>query len=214
MALALMLAFYGCKTDNQVPFIGSIDGPKAVSANDSADYACQAWDAEGKPMTYRWSSSHGAFDPDTGKTVRWFTPDSSDSATIYVTVTDAGGGATTDSLRLAILADTVGLVFWDATVKQGLYHSWQDTIRAGHTMFGKCWPDSGRGATYLAILDSVNFALWLAHQNPDYLFRQLAYECDTFSLEISQTGVYHIMMDNTRGLADYDYWLSVWEHSK
>jgi len=213
VAVAVVLLFgAGCqKHPNQAPVVTSIDGPRTVSARDSAAYACQAYDPEWRSqLEYQWSSNGGSIARETTNTVMWLTPTSSDTASVVVEVSDDSGATTRDSAVVVVLRDTVTFVpWWDGAVKQGGYVSWYDSIIAGDTVWG--WTGTAAdtfGDVYVMALDEENFIRWVEQGTPQVIVRQIAYLPDTFfSFRVNTTGRYRIVIDNTQGDADYDYWI-------
>jgi len=191
--------------------ISSVDGSRSVMARDSADYTCNASDPEWKQLSYSWSQEGGNLGWDWGDGVRWFAPESSGEGVIRVTVTDEDGLTASDSLTVIVRAETVGVLFWDAAVKAGGYHAWPDTVRAGYKLYGRCGCDTGD--IFLMVMDDTNFTKWAAGQTAVPLLQRMPYQedRDTFSVRIAAFGRYHVIMDNTQGAEDYNYYLNVWK---
>ena len=206
---ALLLAVARCPQPKEAPVISSIDGSRSVEARDSADYRCKATDPDWKRLSYDWSQEGGSLAWDWGESVRWYAPDFSGRGVIKVTVTDEDGLAATDSLSVTVRAETVGVLSWDAAIKAGGYWSWHDSIRAGYKLYGRCGSDTGD--IFLMVMDDSNFARWRAGEPAVPLLRRLPYIRDTFSLKISLLGLYHLVVDNTVGAEDYNYFLNVWK---
>ena len=210
-AAAWFLCVPGCgRQPDQAPVIASVDGPRAVSARDSAGYTCQASDPEGQSLQYSWSCSRGEIARESANTMVWRTPSASDTARIFVTVRD-DSGSVTDSARVRVMKDTaVFIQWWDGAVKAGEFTSWRDSVVAGDTIHG--WTGTVAdtfGNVYVMVLDESNFQRWVQHQTPQILLRRVAYRADTFSLGIGTTDRYRIVLDNTENETDYDYWMYV-----
>jgi hypothetical protein len=212
-AALLLLAVAGCPQPKEPPIISSIDGSRSVEARDSVDYTCNASDPDFKQLSYSWSQEGGSLGWDWGKDVRWFAPESSGQGAIRVTVTDEDGLSAVDSFTVTVRAETTGVLFWDAAVKARDFQSWTDTVRAGYKLYGYCWSDSGDIA--LTVMDDSNFTKWVAGQTAVPLLQRRPYKpysaSDTFSVRIGAFGLYHLIMDNTRGAEDCSYYLYVWK---
>lgn len=206
----LLLAVAGCPQPKEAPVISSIDGSRSVEARDSVDYTCYATDPDLKQLSYTWSQEGGSLGWDWGKSVRWFAPESSGKAAIRVTVTDEDDLTANETLRVTVRAETVDVLFWDAAVKAGEFDAWSDTVRAGYKLYGYCGSDTGD--IFLTVMDDANFAKWVAGQAAVSLLRRRPYDTrDAFSVQIGTLGLYHVVMDNTQGTEDYNYWLNVWK---
>jgi hypothetical protein len=208
-AVLLLLALAGCQQPKQAPVISAIDGSRSVRARDSVDYTCNARDPNLQQLSYSWSQEGGSLGWDWGKSVRWFAPESSGQGFIRVTVTNEDGLMASDSFSVTVRADTLGVLFWDAAVKAGEFAAWPDTIRAGYKLYGYCGSDTGN--IFLMVMDDSNFTKWIAGQPAKPLLQRLPYTRDTFSVGISAFGLYHLIMDNTQGAEDYNYYLYVWK---
>jgi hypothetical protein len=209
-AALLLLAVAGCPQPKDPPVISSIDGSRSVQARDSVEYTCNASDPDFRQLSYSWSQAGGRLGWDWGKDVRWFAPDSSGRGAIRVTITDEDGLSAVDSIMVTIRAETAGVLFWDAAVKAGDFQSWSDTVRAGYKLYGYCGSDTSN--TYLMVMDDTNFAKWVAGDPAVPLLQRLPYNTkDTFSVRISAFGLYHLIMDNTHGSKDCNYYLNVWK---
>ena len=209
-AAALVVLVTGCPQPKEAPVISSIDGSRSVEARDSVDYTCVASDPDWKQLSYLWSQEGGNLGWDWGKTVRWFAPESSGEGVVRVTVTDEDGLSASDSLTIAVRAETVGVLFWDAAVKESSYQAWSDTVRAGYKLYGYCGSDEGD--VFLMVMDDTNFTKWVGGQPATPLRRCIPYNTDdTFSVRISAFGLYHLIMDNTEGATDCNYYLNVWK---
>jgi hypothetical protein len=108
-----------------------------------------------------------------------------------------------------VRAETVGVLFWDAAVKAGHFWAWRDTIRAAYKLYGRCGSDTGD--IFLKVMDDANFAKWAAGEPAVPLLQCLPYVRDTFSLKIGVFGLYYLVVDNTKGAEDYNYYLNVWK---
>lgn len=209
-AVLLLLVLAGCQQPKEPPIISSIDGGRSVEARDSADYTCNASDPDFRQLSYSWWQEGGSLGWDWGKKVRWFAPESSGHGAIRVTVMDEDGLTASDSFTVTIRAETAGVLFWDAAVKAGDFQSWADTVRAGYKLYGYCGSDTGE--IFLMVMDDTNFAKWAAGQAAVSLFQSRPWDTkNTFSVPISAFGLYHVIMDNTRGAEDYDYFLYIWK---
>ncbi len=207
--VSLSLAVTGCPQPREAPIISSLDGSRSVEARDSADYNCKATDPDWQELAYAWSQEGGSLGWDWGESVRWYAPESSGRGVIRVTVTDEDGLTATDSLLVAVRAETVSVLSWDASAKAGSYWSWRDSIRAGYKLYGRCGSDTGD--IFLMVMNDSNFAKWAAGEPAVPLLRRLPYLKDTFSLRIGALGLYYLVVDNTEGAEDFNYFLNVWK---
>lgn len=209
-ASLMLLTVAGCPQPKEAPVISSIDGSRSVRARDSVGYTCNATDPDFKQLSYAWSQDGGRLGWDWGMKVRWFAPESSVQAAIRVTVTDEDGLTASDSFTVTVRAETAGVLFWDAAVKAGGFAAWPDTIRAGYKLYGYCGSDTGE--IFLMVMDDSNYTRWVAGQAAVPLLRRRPYATrDTFSVRIGASGRYYLMMDNTQGAEDYNYYLYVWQ---
>ncbi len=206
------MALLACtRGPNQAPVVASLDGPRHVSARDSAEYRVEAYDPEGGRLYYKWIATRGRVTADTGRLVQWFSPDSSDTAWLGVVVKDSQDVASAESLRVVVMRDTTVFVpWWDGAVKAGQFTSWVDTARVGHTLAGtaRTVADTS-GSTYLMVMDEPNFQQWANGGAAHPLLRRIAYRADTFSVVVPATGRYRVVIDNTDNTADYNYWIRV-----
>jgi hypothetical protein len=205
----LLLAIAGCPQPKGPPVISSIDGSKSVEARDSSDYWCRVSDQELKQLSYSWSQEGGRLGWDWGETVRWFAPESSGEGVIRVIVVDEDGLTVSDSIVVKVRAETTGVLFWGASVKAGDFRAWSDTVRAGYELYGYCGSDEGE--IFLKVMDDSNFNKWVAGEPAETMLQCATYSTHTFSVAIPVLGLYHLIMDNTRGVEDYSYWLNVWK---
>jgi hypothetical protein len=208
-AALLLLAVAGCPQPKELPVISSIDGSRSVEARDSVDYTCDVSGPDLKQLSYSWSQEGGRLGWDWGKTIRWFAPESSGDGVVRVTVTDADGLAASDSIAVMVRAETTGVLFWEASVKAGDFRSWSDTVRNGYEIYGYCGSDEGE--IYFMVMDDTNFTKWVAGEPAAWLLQCTTYSTHTFSVTIRALGLYHLVIDNTRGAEDYSYWLNVWK---
>jgi hypothetical protein len=206
---ALWLLLAGCQQSKDAPVISSVDGSRSVRARDSADYTCNASDPDWKQLSYSWSQEGGNLGWDWGKSVRWFAPESSGEGLLRVTVTDEDGLTASDSFTVVVRAETAGVLFWDAAVKAGDFKAWSDTVRARYKLYGSCRSDTGD--IFLMVMDDTNYTKWVAGEPAVPMLQRLAYKDDTFSVRVPAFGLYHLIVDNTQGAEDYNYYIYVWK---
>jgi len=104
----------------------------------------------------------------------------------------------------------VDVLFWDAAVKAGDFWAWSDTIRSGYKLYGRCGSDTCD--VRLMVMDDSNFTKWVAGDAAVPLLQRLPYATrDTFSVRIGAFGRYYLIMDNTQGATDCNYYLNVWK---
>ncbi|HTW91642.1 MAG TPA: hypothetical protein VMH22_08030 [bacterium] len=207
---AVLLTAAGCGQPKEAPVISWIGGYASVMAGDSVIYRCQASDPNMEQLSYFWSQEGGRLGWDWSDSVRWFAPESSGEGKIRVTVTNEDGLTASDSLSLAVRAETAGVLDWDAAVKAGEFAAWPVAIRAGYKLYGTCGSDTGN--IFLMVLDDSSFTRWVAGGSVSPLLRRAPYSTnDTFSVRTGADGLYHIVMDNTGGSGDYNYRLDVWK---
>ncbi|UCG44007.1 MAG: hypothetical protein JSU73_05190 [candidate division WOR-3 bacterium] len=87
---------------NRPPVIGSVSGPDSVDAGGEASLTCNATDPDGDSLAYSWSTDIGGLSSPSGKTVTWFAPDSSCSATVTVIASDGLGAADTAGKTMGV----------------------------------------------------------------------------------------------------------------
>ncbi len=210
LALALVLfGIAGCPQPKEPPVIDSVDGSQSVEARDSADFTCNANDPDLKQLSYSWSQEGGSLGWDWGREVRWFAPESSGRALLRVTVTDEDGLSASDSLDITVRAETTDILNWDGAVKVGQYQAWPGTVLAGYRLFGYSVSDSGK--LILRVMDDSSFTEWVAGHPVTPLWDTIVPDkWISFSVPIDASGLYHIVMDNKGGTADYNYVLHVW----
>ena len=62
---------------------------------------CEAQDADGDDLSYRWSATAGTFE-DMGETIEWTAPEHLGTCSITVVVSDPYGGSVADTLSLSV----------------------------------------------------------------------------------------------------------------
>ena len=209
-AILLLLALAGCQQSKEAPVITAIDGSRSVEARDSSFYLCNVSNFDLQQFSYVWSGSVGRLGWNWGRYVLWFAPESSGRAVVRVTVTNENGLSAVDSLAVTVRAETAGMLFWDGAVKAGHHQEWSDSLRSGYELYGYCGSDSGR--LTLMIMDDSNFGKWVAGQPAVSLLMDTPpNKGHAFSVQVGPIGLCHIVIDNTEGAQDYNYWLYVWK---
>jgi hypothetical protein len=84
---------------NQPPVIDSLTAEKEIPILTETQVVCQANDADGDNMTYKWSADGGTVTGE-GSTITWTAPGTSDNYTITVTVSDGQGGTVAQSITI------------------------------------------------------------------------------------------------------------------
>jgi hypothetical protein len=206
----LLLAVTACQQPKEAPVITSVDGSRSVEARDSAYYTCNTSNRDLQQLSYAWTQDGGRLGWNWGRYVLWFAPESSGRGAVRVTVTNEDGLSAVDSFTVTVRAETADVLLWDGAVKAGNYQSWADTVRAGYKLYGYCGSDTSN--TYLMVMDDTNFTKWIAGEHAVPLLQRLPYNTkDTFSVLISEVGLYHLLIDNTHGAKDCNYYLYVWK---
>lgn len=214
----ILVGLVGCggtAADNQPPVIDRVDGTRAVHVGDSADYTCWASDPESKPLDYSWTATRGSLRFTWSRMARWFPPDSAGTDTLCVVVTDGGDSAVTESVFVSVLHDTTTFIWWDGAVRAGAYREWPDSVQAGFTIAGRSTTVSDTlTQVFLSIYRESEFQAWVEGRSAQALFHRLAYQADSFAVPVTVTDRYHVVIDNTEGPSDYNYWLWVFSVSR
>jgi hypothetical protein len=210
---AVLLALAGCPTQSSdPPVITSVDGSRVIRARDSAWFACNAYDPQAVVLEYAWQVTEGRLGWSWGRYTHWFAPDTSSEAVLHVTVTDNEGLKASETLTICVLAETLGVMFWDGAVKAHGHASWPDTVRARYRLFGKsgAMADTS-GDVFLMLMDDTNYTKWTRGEPALALKRVIAYKADTFSAVVPDSGVYRLVIDNTERGEDYHFWVNLWK---
>lgn len=193
----------GCRKGVETPAVKILGGSRTVTVNDSVWFRCVV-EAQKKPaLTFHWWCTAGNLSVTEGDSVRWVAPDSSGFATVGVAGFDTNGNETRDSIEVAIEPRSVTFVFWEGAVKAGDFVFFCDSARARYRLHG--WSQADTGSTYLLFLDEPNFLRWNQGQGCEFMIRRLAYISSPFYDTIPASGVYYLVMDNTRGLTDVSF---------
>ncbi len=203
----LLLAAVVCKEPTGPPVINSTSGDTVVSANDSATYACNAWDWGLGPIRFHWSCSHGKLAWDSVPSVKWYAPESSGPAVIRVVVTDEDQLAVSDSVDVLVTKVTTTLINFGGAIKAGHFREWQDSLRLGYALEGNFLVDTN--LVSFLVLDDSNYWRWVNSQTYECLVARLFTRADTFDTVVPGTDVYHMVLDNSFGKLEKDFWLFV-----
>jgi len=215
LVLIILSGCGGMAAENQPPKIDRIDGAQSVHVGDSIDYTCVASDPESKPLDYTWTTTRGSLRFAWSRMARWFPPDSAGYDTLCVVVTDGGDSAVTESLFVTVLHDTTTIVWWDGAVRAGAYREWSDSVRVGFKIAGRSTTVSDTsGQVFLSVYRESEFQAWVEGRAAQPLFHRLAYEADSFAVNVAETDRYHVVLDNTERGSDYNYWLWVFSVSR
>jgi hypothetical protein len=86
---------------NQVPVIGTLTADLRVPALGNTQVTCDASDADGDQLNYRWTATDGSIDG-SSSTVTWTAPQKPGSYMITVVVNDGKGGVAKKDLILTV----------------------------------------------------------------------------------------------------------------
>ncbi len=188
--------FTGCLFDYGPPVIKEITGKGKVLSRDSVWFKCVMAEPGAGGLSFCWWCSKGRFADNSGDSVKWFAAESSGMALIKVKVTDARGDTAVDSVLLRVNPRVVNFINWDGAVKAGSFVFFSDSAWAGYRLSGATSADSG--SIFLIFMDSFNFVRW--HRGEDFSFRikQPAYRTAPFYDTIPETGIYFLVLDNSR----------------
>jgi len=87
---------------NQPPVINSITAEKEALTLSESQIICEATDADGDVLSYRWSADGGTIKGE-ASSITWVAPDAAGNYTIKVAVTDGKGGEATNSTTIAVI---------------------------------------------------------------------------------------------------------------
>ncbi|MCJ7653924.1 MAG: PKD domain-containing protein, partial [Dehalococcoidia bacterium] len=87
---------------NQPPIINSLTAEKEADTLSESQITCEATDADGDVLSYRWSANGGTIKGE-GSSITWVAPDTAGNYTVKVTVTDGKGGEATNSTTIAVI---------------------------------------------------------------------------------------------------------------
>lgn len=199
---ALGLVALNCKSltpaTNSNPIISSISGASTVSAGGSVSLTCNATDPDGDPLTYSWSCTEGTLSSSTGRSVTWYAPEVSGSASVSVTVRDGQSGSDSQDKTIAIQPLTTTIIDWDGAVQAGYYKYWPEYIKSDYRVHGSFSVDA-HDITFL-ILDASNYENWCNNNSYTYVVRVSRSAGSSFSATIPTDGTYYIILDNTYSL--------------
>jgi len=196
MALSVLLVFVSLSrcTPEGPPVINRIWGDSLAQANDTSDYACDAWDWGLKPIKYAWSCDRGRFGWDSTNWVRWYAPESSGPAIIRAWVTDLDSNVTRDSIEVEVQPVTSLVISYSGAVKANDFRAWRDSLRMAYEVRGTFVTDTG--VSFL-VLDDSNYLRWLGRLTYQALVSLSRVEwLDTFDTVVSSTGWYNLVVDN------------------
>lgn len=203
LALLSVVAGLCCRRVNRPPIINFVEGDSLVSANDSAEYLCSAWDWELKPITFRWTASRGRFDSDTLARTMWYAPESSGTVQLLASAIDDSGLVTTESTRVRVRPDTATVVDAQGAVKHGGYRRWSGVYLPGYTILGDFEVDTN--LVSFRILDDCNFGWWRDSQPYSPLFEMQMVDQDSFRAVVPDYGRYHLVLDNRHDNLDKSF---------
>jgi len=137
--------------ENHPPTIQSlhINGSDIV-VSDSYEVECLAFDPDGDELTYEWSASGGNLSGQ-GRTVTWTAPDTPDSYTITVKVSDGQGGEDVASLDIEVLPINNRPIIENLTVSNLVGQPMdRGKVLKGHEYYIECqaWDPDGDKLSY------------------------------------------------------------------
>ncbi|MGQ9707553.1 MAG: hypothetical protein ACUVUR_01590 [bacterium] len=209
--LCLMVVFAGiyagCPFSSGPPAIKEIRVRGEITVRDSAWFKCEMESPGKGSLVFRWSCSRGRFVDSTTDSAKWFAPESSGSVLIVVKVTDRQGDSAVDSLLILVNPLKRSFINWDGAVKAGNYVFFYDSCWAGYQLSGRSSSDTGD--VFLIFLDSLNFHKWRTGEQYQCLIRRPAYNTSSFYDTIPETGIYFLVLDNTRNFRDCSFQVNI-----
>jgi hypothetical protein len=202
-----MVIFSGCPLNPGPPVIKEVRIWGKLEARDSVWFKCEMESFGKGGLKFVWSCLRGRFADSVADSVKWFAPDSSGSTLIKVKVTDQQGGTAADSLLIVVKPLTKSFINWDGAVKAGDFTFFFDSCWAGYRLRGNVSSDTGN--VFLIFLDSLNFQKWHRGEQYQYRIRQPAYRASQFYDTIPVTGVYYLVLDNTRNFQDCSFQVNI-----
>lgn len=202
----------GCTEQSGPPVISALEGDTVVSAGDTAEYTCSAWDWGLKPIAVHWSTASGRFLPDTGPDATWFAPGYSGAVRLRVSVSDEEGFVTPGSLDVRVRRDTAALVSEEGGVKAGSYRRWSWPFGPGFELYGQFAMAETAPSVTLLVLDDANLGRWQAGEPFEYLALRVSNPDpapDTFRAFGVSTGRCHLLLDSRSSAEDRCYRLTV-----
>ncbi|MGB9741539.1 MAG: hypothetical protein ACP5JB_00510 [candidate division WOR-3 bacterium] len=192
-----------CRTGFEPPVIQEIAGNSRVQVRDTSWFECRVEPGARGPLSYQWWCSKGRFAESGGAQVRWHAPESSGSVLIRVAVTDGLGRSVADSVVVQVTPRVVSFVNWEGAVKAGESVWFSDSCIAGYRLSGTVSSDTGN--IFVIFLDAENFYRWQRGESYQPRIRRLAYQAGLFADTIPVSGVYYLVLDNSRNFADCGY---------
>jgi len=180
--------------------IKALTGRTDLNARDSTWYRCEVEGFQSNGLTFQWWCTAGRLVKIRNDSVLWRAPDSSGRALIGVEVTDRQGRKARDSLFVTVKPRVVVFAAWEGAVKGGNYVFCADSAWEGYRLSGQSQADNRN--VYLLFLDETNFYRWQNQEEADFLIRRLADDSRPFYDTIPTSGVYYLVLDNGRNLAD------------
>jgi hypothetical protein len=195
------LAAMNCESPavNTPPTISALTLPDTVEAGSDGTFSCTATDPDGDPLSYSWTATAGVLLSTSGKTVGWTAPDHSGSALVTVVVKDSAGAADTSSGMVTVSPFVTTIIDWDSAVDARTFRVWHNNIPGGYTLSGS-FSAGGQYITFL-VLDAANYTKWGFDSSFVGLVKIDSSAGSNFSAAIPATGLYHIILDNTKHAA-------------
>jgi len=201
----------GCKTTpgaNHAPTITALSLPDSVEAGNDASFSCTASDPDGDALSYSWTCSSGTLLSTNTRAVQWTAPAASGQVTVTVVVRDSFGASDTSSGTLAVKPIVATIIDWAGSVDARGFQVWHNYITTGYTVSGSF--SAGVQFITFLVLDSIGYQNWGFHQPYTALVKDDSSLGTSFSAVVPQTGLYHIILDNTKsGSADTTVHLTV-----
>ncbi len=195
----------GCPRGNYLNVKLKVTEP--VSAGDSVWLWCETERSVAAKLDFRWTCTRGKIVYTAGDSARWLAPESSGQAAVKVKVVDLYGNSSEDSVIVAVKQKSVVFADWEGMVKSGEYVFYFDSLQANYRLEGQCRGDTGN--TLLIFLDENNFYKWKNQIQYEFLIRKYIYNAAPFVETIPRTGIYYLVLDNTRTFTDCAFWVSV-----
>jgi hypothetical protein len=196
LALVLLVLVPMCNTP-EPPVIWRFRGDTLVKALDSAEYECRTWTRGKHGVVHTWGASRGRLAWDYGTLVRWYAPETSGTASLWVTAVNEWDYVDSDTLQVRVIPVRSTVLSYEGAVKPSSYREWRDSLRAGYLLEGEFRVDTNTVSFF--ILDSADRVRWAGNDSFEGLVSTAPTEGDTFEVVVRNTGWYSMIVDNRHG---------------
>jgi len=184
---------------NRPPVIDSISGPSSVPANGNTSLTCFATDPDGDSLTYSWTCARGRVSPATGRTITWYSPDTSGNVIITATASDGRGGQDPRTKTINVTKVTTTWLDTMISIPARGSRAFYGTMKQGYTVFGSFSVADGYDINFY-VLDSVNYYKWANNQSFTPIVSKSRSTGTSYSAVIPSTRDWYVLMDNTYSL--------------